>query len=321
MGHLISFFVSAVRSGMAYLYGSTGETLTEKSGHLNLGIPGIMCVGAACGCLTEDFYTEAMGGIERSNAVLMVLLPILAAFLGSMLMGVIYSFLTVTLRANQNVTGLAMTTFGVGISNYMISYATSTNFARTSKFFTASLPFAAKLGWFGEMFLSYGAMVYLAIVIALLVSFVLTRTRIGLNLRSVGESPATADAAGINVTRYRYLATMVGSGIAGLGGLCYIMDSLNGAWEYNIDAIGWLSIALVIFTLWKPNIGIFGSVLFGALSTASSYITGIANNQKALLKMLPYVVTIIVLVVTSMRKKREYQPPANLGINYFREDR
>ena len=318
---MITFIVSAVRIGMSLLFGSTGETLTEKSGHLNLGIPGIMCVGAACGCVAESVYTTAIGGYEFINPVLAVLIPILASFIGGALLGLVYSFLTVSLRANQNVTGLALTTLGVGISTYMISQVKAATYANASKYFTASLPFASKLGWFGEIFLSYGVMIYIAIAIALFSTYVLKHTKVGLNLRAVGENPATADAAGISVTRYRYVATFLGSGIAALGGLCYIMDNLNGNWEYTTDAIGWLAIALVIFTVWRPNIGIIGSIIFGALYIASSYISGVAFNQKAILKMLPYVVTIIVLVITSMRKKKETQPPQSLGLPYFREER
>ena len=183
------------------------------------------------------------------------------------------------------------------------------------------MPFAQNLGNFGKLFLSHGVLVYLAIIIALITSFVLNRTRVGLNLRAVGENPATADAAGINVGTYRYTATIIGSGIAGLGGLCYIMDNLNGNWEYSIDAIGWLSIALVIFTLWRPNLGIIGSIIFGALYIVGNYIIGISFQNKELIKMLPYVVTVIVLIITSLTKSKNVQPPESLGIPYFREER
>lgn len=318
---MITFLISAIRIGMSFLFGSTGETITEKSGHLNLGIPGIMCVGAASGCVAESVYSNSVGGIENVNPVLAVIIPILAAFIGGSLLGLIYSFLTVTLRANQNVTGLALTTFGVGTADYMVAQVKSASYSQASRFFTATLPFADKLGPVGKLLFSYGVLVWLAIIIAVVSSFVLSRTKVGLQLRAVGENPATADAAGINVSRYRYVATLIGSGVAGLGGLCYIMDNLNGSWEYSIDAIGWLAIALVIFTLWKPNLGIVGSIIFGALYTASSYIHGVSFSDKALIKMLPYVVTIIVLVIISMLKRREYQPPASLGLSYFREDR
>ncbi|MBP3692503.1 MAG: ABC transporter permease [Clostridia bacterium] len=315
---MLAFLISAIRLGMAFLFGSTGETITEKSGHLNLGIPGVMCVGASCGCYVEYLYLDAVK--LNVSPFLAVLLPIIATVLGGALMGLIYSFLTVTLRANQNVTGLALTTFGVGVSEYMIA-KTGAIYTKGSRYFTQSLPFADDLGWFGEIFLSHGILIYLAIIIALVSSFVLTKTRIGLNLRSVGENPATADAAGINVSRYRYVATCIGCGIAGLGGLSFIMDYLHGNWEYCIDAIGWLAIALVIFTVWKPNLAIIGSIVFGALYIASSYITGVSFANKEIFKMLPYVVTIVVLIFTSIRDKKENQPPASLGLSYFREER
>ena len=315
---MLAFLVSAIRLGMAFLFGSTGETITEKSGHLNLGIPGVMCVGASCGCYAEYIYFDI---VKRNiNPFLAVLIPILATVIGGALMGLLYSFLTVTLRANQNVTGLAMTTFGVGVSDFMIARTVSV-YTKGTRYFTAPLPFAEDLGSFGELFFSHGVLIYLAIIIALVSSFVLSKTRIGLNLRSVGENPATADAAGINVSLYRYTATCIGCGIAGLGGLTFIMDYLHGNWEYCIDAIGWLAIALVIFTVWKPNLGIIGSIVFGALYIASSYITGVSFATKEIFKMLPYVVTIIVLIFTSIRNKKENQPPESLGLSYFREER
>ena len=303
---------------MTFLLGSTGETITEKAGHLNLGIPGVMCVGAACGCYVEYLYFKAVG--VNVIPVVAVILPLIAALLGGALMGLLFSFLTITLRANQNMTGLAITTLGVGMSEYIINEA-STIFTKGSKYFTASLPFAKQLGWFGELFLGYGVFVYLALAIALITTHVLNKTRVGLHLRAVGENPATADAAGINVSTYRYVATCIGCGVAGLGGLSFIMDYLNGNWEYCVDAIGWLAIALVIFTVWKPNLAIIGSIVFGALYVASSYIPGVSFAGKELFKMLPYVVTILVLIVTSMRKKKQNQPPQSLGLSYFREER
>ena len=170
-------------------------------------------------------------------------------------------------------------------------------------------------------------MVYLAIAIAIAASYILTKTRVGLHLRAVGENPATADAVGINVSLYKYTATCVGSGIAALGGLFYIMDYAGSYEAYkSIEALGWLAVALVIFTLWRPHISIIGSVLFGMLYIAGSRIPtllGIKLDISAtpLLQMLPYAVTIIVLVVTSVKKKRENQPPASLGLPYFREER
>ncbi len=320
---LIPFFTSSVRTGMTFLYGSTGETLTEKSGQLNLGIPGVMSVGAAFGCMTVYLYSKAVGGKLFVDPNMIILLPILASFIGGMLMGIIYSFLTVTLHANQNVTGLVLTTFGLGVTGYMIEQIETVSFA--AKYIAKPMFEIDKDNWFGELVGSYGILIYLSLIIALVVWFIFTKTKVGLNLRAVGEDPAAADAAGININRYQYVSAMIGSGIAGLGGLCYIMDNLYGNWEYSIEKIGWLSIALVIFTLWNPNIGIFGSIIFGILYNLPFHITMFIKNVsfpvQDLVKGLPYVVTILVLVITSMMSRRENQPPAHLGMSYFREER
>ncbi|MBQ6819052.1 MAG: ABC transporter permease [Clostridia bacterium] len=328
---IIQFICRAVLLGVPLLYGSTGEIITEKSGHLNLGIPGIMYVGAISGVVGSFLYETACGNeLANMNPLLAVLIPLLCSLLGSILMGLIYNFLTVTLHANQNVTGLAITTLGIGLGNFLgaslinitKSELPSIALTKTSSFFKVQLPFADDLGWFGELFLSYDFLTYLAIIIALVASFVLNKTRVGLNLRAVGENPATADAAGINVTRYKYLATCIGSAIAGLGGLQYVMSYADGVWSNNaFGDRGWMAIALVIFALWKPSMAIAGSFLFGALCNANNYIQGLGTETQELFKMLPYIVTIVVLIITSMRKKREHQPPESLGLSYFREER
>ncbi len=329
MFDFISFIPRAIVQGIPLLLGSTGETLTEKSGNLNLGIPGIMYVGAISGVIGSFFYEQAAH--NQVNPTLAVLIPLCSCMLGSLLMGLLYCFLTVTLRANQNVTGLALTTFGVGFGNFFGgsliklsgSSLPSVILTATSNCFRRSLPIAEKLGWFGKLFLSYGFLAYVAVLIALTAAFVLKRTRMGLHLRSVGESPTTADAAGINVSRYKYLATCIGAVIAGLGGLYYVMDYASGVWTNDaFGDRGWLAIALVIFTIWRPDTGVLASFLFGGLYILHMYIpSGMNLAVKELYKMAPYVVTIIVLVISSMRNKRENQPPASLGLAYFREER
>ena len=331
MFDFVSFIPRAVAQGIPLLFGSTGETLTEKSGNLNLGIPGVMYVGGICGVIGAFLYEQSLPSPEAINGFLAVAIPLLTSLLGSLVMGLIYCFLTVTLRANQNVTGLALTTFGVGFGNFFGgslikltgSEVPSIALSATSSYFSQSLPIANKLGWFGKIFLSYGFLAYLAIIIALVASYILRRTRLGLHLRAVGESPNTADAAGINVNRYKYTATCTGSMIAGLGGLYYVMDYACGVWSNDaFGDRGWLAIALVIFTIWRPNIGVLASFLFGGLYILYLYIpSGMNLAVKELYKMIPYVVTIIVLVISSMRNKRENQPPASLGLAYFREER
>ena len=330
MFDILSFLPRAVMQGIPLLLGSTGETLTEKSGNLNLGIPGVMYVGAICGVIGSFLYEQKVPA-EQMNAVLAIGIPMVCCLVGSLLMGLLYCFLTVTLRANQNVTGLALTTFGVGVGNFfggsimklVESDVPSIVLRATSKYFSASLPFASKLGVVGKILFSYGFLAYLAVIIAIVASYILNRTRTGLHLRAVGENPQTADAAGIDVVRYKYLATCIGSMIAGLGGLYYIMDYSGGIWQNGaFGDRGWLAIALVIFTVWKPSWGIVSSFLFGGLYILHQYIpSGMNLAVKELYKMIPYVVTIIVLIITSMRNKRESQPPASLGLPYFREER
>lgn len=225
-----------------------------------------------------------------------------------------------------------MTTFGVGFGNFFGgsliklsgSDIPSIALSATSSFFSKQLPFAKELGWFGKIFLSYGFLAYTAIIIALIASYILNHTRLGLHLRAVGENPATADAAGINVTRYKYGATCIGCMIAGLGGLYYVMDYACGVWSNDaFGDRGWLAIALAIFAIWRPNLDILASILFGGLYILYLYMpTGMDHMEyKELYKMIPYIVTLAVLVITSMRNKRENQPPASLGLSYFREER
>ncbi len=322
----ISFIQQSIRLSSTLLLGSTGEIITEKSGNLNLGTPGIMASGAISGIVGAYFYTKSGAAF---NPLISILITLGCSIIGSLLVTLIYSFLTITLKTNQNVTGLALTTFGVGLSNFVGSIINQqmggtgvAAFPEIGKAYRTSLPFANKLGVFGDIFLSYGFMTYLAIVIAIVVALVITKTRIGLNLRAVGENPATADAAGINVDRYKYVATCVGGIISGMGGLYYVMDFAAANWQNNIlDQFGWLAVALVIFAVWKPNIAILGSMVFGALYVIGPFILGLSTKDQELLKILPYLVTIIVLVIISMRDKKENQPPQHLGLPYFREER
>ncbi len=313
---------------MPLLYGATGEILTEKSGNLNLGIPGIMYVGAISGVIGATLYEHTVGA-EAIVPALAISITVISSILGSLLMGLIYSFLVITLRANQNVTGLALTTFGVGVGNFfggsltklIGSQTANISLGNISVYFKMTLPFADRLGSFGDWFLSYGFMTYIGIVIAIIAGYVLKFTKVGLYLRAVGENPATADAAGINVTLYKYAATCIGSVIAGLGGLYYVFE-YTGNWSNNgFGDRGWLAIALVIFALWKPAIGIVGSMLFGGLYMLGITTSGISRELKEVYELLPYLATILILIFTSIRNKKENHPPASLGLSYFREDR
>ena len=345
MSHWMSFLIDALALSATFIYGATGEIITEKAGHLNLGIPGIMCMGAAGGCLS---LCLAVGW--SFPPYLMVSFVIFGAFLTGWLMGLFYSFFAVTLRANQNVTGLTMTIFGVSFMKVIMRDMVKTTKAvqalalqmtggivkkkmpledaysailRNNEFHFR-FPFAGRSDALNKI----GVMFFLAIVIAVLASLILTRTRVGLSLRSVGENPATADAAGVNVIRYKYLATCIGSGIAGMGGLYYIIDYMTGSSQaYNtVESLGWLSVALVIFVLWKPWMTIPSGFVFSVLFLFNMHTSLVFSGRAHLayndiFKMLPYVFTIVVLIISSIRNKRENQPPASLGLSYFREER
>ncbi len=357
------FLVAAISIATVLLYGCVGEIITEKAGHLNLGIPGIMCMGTAGGCLGVSLYMSGLSSPEEASWILLVLISLLFSTVFAAALGGIYALLTVTLRCNQNITGLAITIFGGGATNFIMSFVDRTHFDPAGKLISASLPIADDLASFGKKALEWiggviikvfgenalgqvdqaalgqigenvfdqfaqvvfghGIFVYVAVTVAIVCAIVLNKTRVGLHLRAVGESPATADAAGINVTLYKYAAIIIGSMIAGLGGFYYIMDYIKGSWENaaTIEGLGWLAVALVIFVLWKPDIGIVGAFLFGACYIVAFVIADITSTQREIIKMLPYVVTIVVLILISIRKKREHQPPASLGLPYFREER
>ena len=318
---IVSFLTAAISMGVVYLYGCVGETVIEKGGNLNLGIPGIMSLGALGGVIGCNLYVSIFG-IENIMAFLLMIFAIVFAFLFAAFGGTIYALLTVTFQANQNVTGLILTTFGVGLMKFIGSNVDQTHLTTLSRSISKLFVGYENLGWFGEIFLSHGFLVYFAFIIAILASIFLKYTRKGLFLRSIGESPQTADAQGINVTKYKYFAILIGSGIAGLGGLYYVMDRSGGTTfvEAAIEAFGWMSVALVIFSMWKPSISIFGSILFGGLYILPSFLS-VSNIQLKLFEILPYLVTVIVLIVTSIVNNKNSQPPQALGINYYREER
>ncbi len=333
MDGIITLIRNAVLFGTVIMFGSVGEILTEKSGNLNLGVPGTMFLGGIASLASSFLYEQACEKAGTApSPVLLILIPFVCAFAAGAFGGLIYSFLTTTLRANQNVTGLALTIFGAGVANFFggslnrlaggvgqISVAKTSALFRTKIFDFLPLPDVVK-----QMFFSYGFLVYFAILVAVAVWFFLTKTSAGLNLRAVGENPATADAAGINVTRNKYLATCIGTGITGLGGVYYVMDYVKGTWanDGTIENLGWLAVALVIFATWKPLRSIWGSYLFGIFFWAYLlFAENLTRRSQELIRMLPYLVTIVVLIVVSLRKKKEDQPPEALGLSYFREDR
>ena len=324
---LLPLFTAAVLNGAPLLFGTLGEILSEKAGNLNLGVEGMMYMGGAMG-LGAAFYYETLSG-GNANAAVAVLLALLFAFLGGAFGALIYSFITITLRANQNVTGLALAIFGTGAGQFIGEYmrVTSGGYVSISNelkavFLNSPVPLALQeIPVAGPILFSHNMFVYIGIGVAVVMAVFLNRSRAGLYLRSVGESPATADAAGINVNRYKYLATIIGGGISAIGGMVYIMTIAGCVWNHEgLSGEGWLAVALVIFCLWRPLNAIWGSILFGALMILYLRLQ-LPFIPDQLYKILPYVVTVIVLIFTSMRNSKDKQPPASLGLHYFREER
>lgn len=323
MNQVFQLIQAALIFGTVILFGAMGEILTEKSGNLNLGVPGIMYLGGIAGLAGSFIYENST---DAPLAIVGLLIALICAVIAAGLGGLIYSFLTITLRANQNVTGLTLTIFGSGVANLfggvmnkMAGGVGQISVATTSAAYRSTLPFLTNVGVFSRL----GFMVYIAAILAIIMGFFINHTRKGLNLRAVGENPATADAAGISVTKYKYYATVVGASISGLGGLYYTLDYTMGTWSSDggIERLGWLAVALVIFARWKPISAIWGSYLFGLLFWLYLYISGLSRESMELFKMLPYIITIVVLVVVSLRRNRNNLPPASLGLAYFREER
>ncbi len=327
LGLFIALIIAAITYGTPLLFGTLGEILTEKSGNLNLGVEGIMFMGGAVGLGGVYYYEKAVGA--AANGYLAVLIAIVCAFLAGAAASLIFSFLTITLRTNQNVTGLALSIFGTGVGQFIGEFMRVTeggyiSISNELKIFYTNSPFPQflqSIPYVGKILFGNSIFFYLGIVLAVFLFWFLGKTRCGLHLRAVGESPATADAAGINVSRFKYLATIIGGGISGIGGMIYITTIAGCVWNHEgLSGVGWLAVALVIFCMWRPLNAVWGSVLFGALMILYLRLV-ISFIPTQLYKILPYVVTVVVLVISSMRNNKEKQPPQSLGLAYFREER
>jgi len=315
----------ALRLTPVFLFGSTGETFTEKSGHLNMGTPGIICCGAAGGMIGLFLYDKICGGVANCNPFLAFIFCLICALLLGALSGFIFSFFTVSLRCNQNVMGLSYTTFGIGLYGLIFTALDKDIFFYNeycSTFNTLFMKSAHCTNSFQTLFLANGALWYLSFIIAILVAVILKRTRIGLFIRSVGENAAASDSAGINVSLIRYVVTIIGGAISALAGLYYFVEINVGLVEFgNLDGYGWLAVALVIFTLWKTDLGIIGAILFAFLFKLPFIYSLPSAELNLLFTYLPYFATIVILVLISIFDKKAAQAPGDLGIAYFREER
>ena len=295
-----------------------GEILNERSGHLNLGVEGMMALGA-CGGFMGGYFTNSLP------------LALLFAFLAGLFGALIYAVLTVTFLANQNVTGLTLSIFGVGLANffgeYMLTYSDTNTLKLPEKILgqmaAVNIPMLSDLPFIGHLFFQYNPFVYLGILVAILCALYLNRTKTGLNLKAVGENPAAADAVGIKVTKMKYINILIGGGICGIGGAYTSMIINGGVWMSNsVNGMGWIAVALVIFASWSPLRAIFGSFIFGAFNILKYYMPRTwFTVPSAFFDMLPFIITAVVLIMTSIRKSKENSQPASCGVNYFREER
>lgn len=308
---IVDILAAAITAGMPLLFATMGEIYTERSGNLNLGVEGMMIMGAVIGFST---------GYVTGNAFLALLGAILAGGFGSL----IFALLTITLRANQVVTGLALTIFGTGFASFVgKSYVGKAAPETIKQFFSViEIPILSDIPFIGDILFKHDVFVYFGYAITIWTLIYFYKTRWGLNLRSVGESAASADASGINVDLYKYVHTIIGGALAGLGG-AYLSLVTIPVWQEGVTGgRGWIAVALVIFASWKPIKAMAGAVLFGGLDIIGFRLQGMGiHMSQYIIDMLPYLTTIVVLIISTRKNRPEDMPPADLSIPYFREER
>jgi len=305
---LVAILVSAITAGTPLLFASLGETLTERAGIINLGAEGMMLVGAAAGFIATTVSQSLLVGV-------------LAACLAGSFMAAIHAFLTINLRASQVVSGLALTLFGTGLSGYIGKAYVGT--PGIKRFIDLNIPYLSNLPVVGPIFFKHDILVYLAFTLSILLSYFFFHTAPGLRLRAIGENPAAADAAGINVFRLRFIYVILGGALTGLGG-AYLSLAYAPAWLENMTAgRGWIAVALVIFGVWKPLRVMLGAYIFGGIDALGFRLQTLGVGiSPFFLNMLPYLFTIIVLIIVTARSKNApFQIPASLGVPYDREER
>ena len=317
---VVSVLVQAVVYGTPILFAALGELLAERSGVLNLGVEGMMLVGAVMG-----FWAMQRG---PGPTWLSLLLAVLTAAFAALVISAVHAFLVISLRASQIVSGLALTIFagGLGLSSYLGNDLGLADLPPKHQFTEIDVFGLKNVPVIGPVFLHQSALVYVSWALVAVIAFYLMRTRIGLNVRAVGESPGAADAMGISVARYRYAHVLAGGALAGVGGACYSL-AITPGWtdgDSLVGGAGWIAIALVIFSFWRPELCLVGAYLFGGLSGGlpSALQARGYKIKPEFLNGLPYVMTIVVLVLVSTAlARRRLGAPAALGVAYVREER
>lgn len=311
---MAALFASGIRLAIPIFLAALGEIVTERSGVLNLGLEGIMLAGALAGFMAT-YYVE-----QSANASLHPLAPwvgIAAGIVAGMAMGLIMAVLAVSLHTDQVIASITLVILGQGITTYIFRQQFGSLTARITGFEPLPIPVLADIPFLGEVLFSHDIMTYLSSLILVATAYFLAQTTWGLNIRAVGEHPAAADTSGIDVTVTRYMAVLIGAGLAGLGGAVLTVAQL-GIFNENITAgRGWIAVALVIFARWRPGLAFAGALLFGVANALQFRIQAlsIAVIPYEALLMLPYVLTILVL----LRKVNKSEAPAALGTPYVKE--
>jgi simple sugar transport system permease protein len=312
---ITSLLAVTIRAGTSLLYATLGEILTERSGVLNLGLEGMLLLSAVSG-FAAAFHSHS------------VLVGLTAAIVMGGLLGLLHAFLTITLRSNQTVTGLALTIFASGMASFLGQRLGPQGMPLVGqigpRFERLALPVLARLPFVGRTFFQQDALVYASYLLVPAAWLLLYRTRPGLYLRAVGENPRTADAMGIHVTRTRYLYTILGGMLVGLGG-AHLSLAYTPGWTENLSGgRGWIAVAMVIFATWDPLRAWFGAILFGGINAVQLRMQAAGTTiPSAFLHMLPFVFTIVILVVITWWEAfgKRVGAPAALGTAYLREDK
>jgi simple sugar transport system permease protein len=314
---LVVIAANAIAYGTPLLFAALGELLAERSGVLNLGVEGMMLIGAVSGF----WAVETIGGPSSVSLLAAVIVAALAAAAASL----IHAILTISLRASQIVSGLALTIFAgaSGLSSYIGHVANLGGKPARHEFDFINVLGLKDVPVLGPIVLHQNALTYVSWLLVAVTLVYLYRTRPGLHLRAVGESPATADAMGVNVTAYRYIHVLLGGALAGIGGAFFSLAITPGWIDGMTSGAGWIAIALVIFAFWRPELALVGAYLFGALSSlAFTLQTRQVHLPAEVFASLPYLMTVVVLVLVSTGwARKRLGAPAALGVPYVREER
>lgn len=307
-GIVMAILASGIVAGTPILLACLGELLGQRAGVMNLGVEGMMLVGAVSGVAVSIQSRNQWAGLG-------------AAILAGGLMALIHAFLTITLRAKQEVSGLALTIFGTGLSGYVGKSYVGTPVPATFK--PVEVPMLSDIPWIGDVLFKHDAMVYISMILVGVVWFILYKTKTGLVLRAAGENPGAIDAAGIHVFRVRYVYTIIGGMLSGAAG-AYLSLAYAPSWIESMTAgRGWIAVSLVIFSMWNPVRALAGAYIFGMIDSLGFHMQTIGVMIPSFfLKMLPYVFTFLVLVLmTRETKSRRVATPEALGLPYVREER